>query len=71
MGISDWTNIMLNPEPHVFGLIGAMSQNRELCDAFTANFDHPERNWQALATPERTQAFMARHTAGSPAAVAA
>jgi 2-polyprenyl-6-methoxyphenol hydroxylase-like FAD-dependent oxidoreductase len=70
MGISDWTNIMLNPPEHVLGLLMAMAGNRELCDAFSGNWDRPERNLEALATPERTQAFMARHTAGSPALAA-
>jgi 2-polyprenyl-6-methoxyphenol hydroxylase-like FAD-dependent oxidoreductase len=67
MGISDWTNIMLNPPPHVQELLGVMAGNRALCDAFSGNWDRPERNLEALATPERTRAFMARHTAGSPA----
>jgi 2-polyprenyl-6-methoxyphenol hydroxylase-like FAD-dependent oxidoreductase len=67
MGISDWTNIMLNPPEHVLGLLMAMAENRQLCDAFSSNWDRPERNLEALATPERTRAFMERHTAGSPA----
>jgi 2-polyprenyl-6-methoxyphenol hydroxylase-like FAD-dependent oxidoreductase len=67
MGISDWTNIMLNPPAHVQELLGAMAGNRALCDAFSGNWDRPERNLEALATPERTRAFMERHTAGSPA----
>jgi len=67
MGISDFTNTMLNPPPHVMELIMAMAENRALCDAFSANWDRPERNADATATPERTRAFMARHTAGSPA----
>ena len=70
MGISDWTNIMLNPPEHVFGLLMAMVENRPLCDAFSGNWDRPERNLEALATPERTRAFMERHTAGSPALAA-
>jgi 2-polyprenyl-6-methoxyphenol hydroxylase-like FAD-dependent oxidoreductase len=70
MGISDWTNIMLNPPPHVLGLLMAMADNRELCDAFSGNWDRPERNLEAVASPERTNAFMARHTAGSPALAA-
>lgn len=67
MGISDWTNIMLNPPAHVQELLGAMAGNRALCDAFSGNWDRPERNLEALATPERARAFMERHTAGSPA----
>ncbi|HEY1774852.1 MAG TPA: styrene monooxygenase/indole monooxygenase family protein [Solirubrobacteraceae bacterium] len=60
-GVSDWTNMILNPQPHVVELIGAMSQSKPLCDAYTQNFNHPDRQWDALATPERTAAFIARH----------
>jgi 2-polyprenyl-6-methoxyphenol hydroxylase-like FAD-dependent oxidoreductase len=63
LGVSDWTNMILNPQPHVVELIGAMSQNKALCDAYTQNFNHPDRQWDALATPERTAAFIASHTA--------
>ncbi|HZL55248.1 MAG TPA: styrene monooxygenase/indole monooxygenase family protein [Solirubrobacteraceae bacterium] len=61
LGASDWTNMILNPQPHVVELIGAMSQNKALCDAYTQNFNHPDRQWDALASPERTAAFIARH----------
>jgi 2-polyprenyl-6-methoxyphenol hydroxylase-like FAD-dependent oxidoreductase len=60
-GVSDWTNMILNPEPHVVELLGAMAQSKPLCDAYTRNFNHPDRQWEALATPERTAAFIARH----------
>ena len=30
-------------------------------DEFTENFNQPERQWDILATPERTSAFLARH----------
>ena len=66
-GVSDWTNMILNPEPHVVGLLMAMAQSKPLCDAYTQNFNHPDRQWEAVATPERTAAFIARHTAGQPA----
>jgi 2-polyprenyl-6-methoxyphenol hydroxylase-like FAD-dependent oxidoreductase len=65
-GVSDWTNMILNPEPHVVGLLMAMAQNKLLCDVYTQNFNHPDRQWDALATPERTAAFIARHTAPQP-----
>jgi 2-polyprenyl-6-methoxyphenol hydroxylase-like FAD-dependent oxidoreductase len=68
--VSDWTNLILNPQPHVVELLGAMSQNRSLCDAYTRNFNHPDRQWAAVATPERTAAFIARYM-GEPAGVAA
>jgi 2-polyprenyl-6-methoxyphenol hydroxylase-like FAD-dependent oxidoreductase len=65
-GVSDWTNMILNPEPHVVELLGAMSQIKPLCDTYTQNFNHPDRQWAAVATPERTAAFIARHS-GNPA----
>ena len=42
-------------------LLGAMSQNPAVADEFTDNFNRPERQWDILATPERTAAFLARH----------
>jgi hypothetical protein len=59
-GVSDWTNMTLNPEPHIVELIGAMSQNKSLCDTFTNNFNHPDRQWQVVASASRTRAFIAR-----------
>src|ERR1700733_14476451 len=61
--ISDWTNLMiaLPPAPHLLQLLGAMSQNPAVADEFTDNFNQPERQWDILATPERTSAFLARH----------
>ncbi len=64
MGVSDWTNLMLNPPPHVLEFIGAMSQDKELCDEFTSNFNDPEKQVDVLSTPERTQAYLARRAAG-------
>jgi 2-polyprenyl-6-methoxyphenol hydroxylase-like FAD-dependent oxidoreductase len=59
-GVSDWTNLMLNPPPHVFEFIAAMSQDKPLCDEFTTNFNHPDRQVDMLGTPERTRAYLAR-----------
>ncbi len=58
-GVSDWTNLTLNPEPHLVELIGAMSQDKRLCDRFTDNFNRPDRQWDAVATAQRTHAFIA------------
>ena len=69
-GVSDWTNMILNPEPHVVGLLMAMAQNKALCDAYTQNFNHPDRQWDSVATAERTAAFIARHSAEQPAVAA-
>jgi 2-polyprenyl-6-methoxyphenol hydroxylase-like FAD-dependent oxidoreductase len=61
--ISDWTNLMiaLPPAAHLLRLFGAMSQDPDVADEFTDNFNQPERQWDILATPERTNAFLARH----------
>ena len=66
-GVSDWTNMILHPEPHVVGLLIAMAQNKAVCDAYTENFNHPDRQWDTVATPERTAAFIAKHTADEAA----
>ncbi|MFD7996749.1 styrene monooxygenase/indole monooxygenase family protein [Streptomyces mexicanus] len=64
LGAARWSDLMLRPPPeHLRSLLGAMSRHRPLADAFTDNFGHPDRQWQALATPERTRAFLARHGA--------
>jgi len=36
-----------------------MSQNPAVADEFTDNFNQQERQWDILATPERTAAFLA------------
>jgi 2-polyprenyl-6-methoxyphenol hydroxylase-like FAD-dependent oxidoreductase len=61
--ISDWTNLMIGlpPAPHLLQFLGAISQNPGAADEFTDNFNAPERQWDILATPERTRAFLARH----------
>jgi 2-polyprenyl-6-methoxyphenol hydroxylase-like FAD-dependent oxidoreductase len=59
LGVFDWTNFMLTPEPQLFELVGAMSQNRALVDDFTENFNHPHRQWEHLQSPEATAAYIA------------
>jgi 2-polyprenyl-6-methoxyphenol hydroxylase-like FAD-dependent oxidoreductase len=60
LGVSDWTNMTLNPPPQLVELLFAMAQSKPLCDAFSRNFNHPDRQADALASPERTAAFIAR-----------
>jgi 2-polyprenyl-6-methoxyphenol hydroxylase-like FAD-dependent oxidoreductase len=68
LGCSDWVNFMLAPPaPHLLELVGAMSQNRSICDEFTYNFNEPEKQWDILATPERTHAFLAARLAAAEA----
>jgi hypothetical protein len=68
-GVSDWTNLILNPAPHVVELLGAMAHSKPVCDAYTRNFNHPDRQWDALATPDRTASFIAGHSADQALAV--
>src|SRR4051812_589238 len=55
-----WTNLMLQPPSEALGmLIGAMSQNRELADEFTENFNYPDRQWDRVSSPQRIDAWLA------------
>jgi 2-polyprenyl-6-methoxyphenol hydroxylase-like FAD-dependent oxidoreductase len=61
LGASRWTNLMLQPPSEALGgLIGAMSQNKKLCDEFTENFNYPEIQWDRVATPARIHSWIAR-----------
>ena len=55
----DFTNFMLAPQPHLFAVIGAMSQNPALANEFTDNFTDPGRHLEYLATPDATAAYIA------------
>ena len=59
MGVFDWTNFMLAPQPHLFELVGAMSQNQALCDDFTESFNRPDLQWKHLSSPEATASYIA------------
>ena len=54
----DFTNFMLAPQPHLFEVIGAMSQNPALSNDFTDNFTDPARQLEHLASPEATAAYV-------------
>jgi 2-polyprenyl-6-methoxyphenol hydroxylase-like FAD-dependent oxidoreductase len=56
----DFTSFMLAPQPHLFQVIGAMSQNPELANEFTDNFTDPARHLEYLSSPEATQEYLAR-----------
>ncbi len=59
LGVYRWTNFMTAPEPHLFGLVGAMSQIPALANDFTENFNHPDLQWDRLSSPEATAAYIA------------
>ncbi|MDF1774551.1 MAG: monooxygenase [Rhizobiaceae bacterium] len=64
LAASRWTNLMLQPPSEAMGrLIFSMSQNRELCDEFTENFNHPDRTWDNLASEKRIHAWIDSHMA--------
>jgi len=63
-----WTNLMMPPpSEEIQMLLGAMSQNKALCDEFTENFNWPERQWDNLGSPARIRAWIERT---APAAAA-
>ena len=54
LGAARWTNLMIGPPSEELQmLIGAMSQNRKLCDEFTQNFNAPEAQWDRLSSGPR------------------
>jgi len=65
LGLDSWTRFMLAPEPHLFQLIGAMSQIKPLADDFTENFNYPDRQWEHLSSAEATAAYIASHAGGA------
>lgn len=68
--VVDWNNFMLQPPaPHVIEFMVAAAQHPSIANAYARNFDHPQRNWNILATPERTAAFL-RQAGVTPAPAA-
>lgn len=60
LGATRWTNLFLTPpSADLQQLIGAMSQDRGMCDEFTDNFNRPEAQWDRLASPQRMRAWVA------------
>jgi styrene monooxygenase len=61
-----WTNFMLENlqtlPPEFHGFLGALSQNRNMADEFTDNFNYPERQWDHLANPHRIAAWITQNT---------
>lgn len=63
-----WTNLMMPPpSEEIQMLLGAMSQNKALCDEFTENFNWPERQWDRLGSGDRIRAWIERHTSAQAA----
>ncbi|MGY4691456.1 styrene monooxygenase/indole monooxygenase family protein [Salibacterium sp. K-3] len=59
--VSNWVNFMIGsptPEPHLVELMTAMSSNKEIANDFTNNFNDPIKQWDILASPERTKQYL-------------
>lgn len=64
LGATRWTNLFLAPpSSELQQVIGAMSQDRAMCDEFTDNFNRPEAQWDRLASPQRMRAWLAERQA--------
>jgi 2-polyprenyl-6-methoxyphenol hydroxylase-like FAD-dependent oxidoreductase len=60
LGAYHWTNFMTQPEPHLFSIVGAMSQVPALSDDFTENFNHPDLQWEHVSSEEAATAYVGR-----------
>lgn len=59
-----WTNFTLAAlatlPPEFRAFLGVLSQNREMADEFTNNFNYPERQWDRFSSPERIGQWCSR-----------
>ena len=59
----EWTNATLQPPPpHAIELFVAATQNKEIADELTDNFNAPDKNWEIFGSPESAAEFLARHS---------
>ncbi|NKQ51318.1 monooxygenase [Amycolatopsis sp. K13G38] len=58
LAASSWTNLMLDPPAYVHDLFAGLARDQARADEFTTNFDHPGRQWRALATERRVRNFL-------------
>jgi 2-polyprenyl-6-methoxyphenol hydroxylase-like FAD-dependent oxidoreductase len=66
--VTEWNNYMLQVPPpmNVVQVLVAASQNKAVANVFADNFRTPGRNWDMLASPERTIAFLQKYGCESP-----
>jgi 2-polyprenyl-6-methoxyphenol hydroxylase-like FAD-dependent oxidoreductase len=62
LGSFDFTNFMLQPKPHLFDVVGAMSANLQIADDFTEGFTEPERQWRNMHSAEAAAAYLETFT---------
>lgn len=61
-----WTNYILHGfntmAPELLQFIGAISQNPQMADEFTENFNFPEKQWDCFSSPERVAGWIERRS---------
>ncbi|MBF1801837.1 styrene monooxygenase subunit StyA [Alloalcanivorax profundimaris] len=61
-----WTNYMLKNlkelPPEFQKFIGTLSQNREMADEFTNNFNYPEKQWDYFSSIDRLMAWCEKYS---------
>jgi 2-polyprenyl-6-methoxyphenol hydroxylase-like FAD-dependent oxidoreductase len=57
------TNARLGPpQPHLLQVLQAAAQDQVVADGYAWSFNHPDRFWSAMASPEGAAAFLANLT---------
>jgi hypothetical protein len=57
------------PQPQLLSLLRAATTDQQVADAYAWGFNHPERFWAAVSSPERTAAFLDEIAGRSPVVV--
>lgn len=58
--VTSFSNAMLGaPTPHAVSIFVAAAQNQAVADGFVNNFNHPDRMWASLESPEGAERFLA------------
>lgn len=59
--VTGWTTLFLAPPPpYLQQLLGAAAMDERVAHAFLNNFNDPPAMWNAIASPDRAAAFLAR-----------
>ena len=56
--VTEWSNFMLHPPPHLLRLMAAAAQNQAIADALVDGFANPLPTWELLRRPERVAALL-------------
>jgi hypothetical protein len=63
LGSFDFTNFMLQPDPYLFDVVGAMSATPVIANDFTEGFTEPERQWRNMSSADSAAAYLGRFAA--------